>query len=172
LYAAGEGNRQYFRNCFISGTTDFIFGESTALFENCTLYSKSNSYITAASTPKDKSFGYVFMNCKLTADPNIDKVFLGRPWRDFARVVFLNCEMGNHILSEGWSNWSGTGRDKTAYYAEYGNTGPGANTAKRVSWAKILTKKEAKKYTIGNIFNTENKQSEWYPDLSTNNLRE
>ncbi|MEO9031635.1 MAG: pectinesterase family protein, partial [Ginsengibacter sp.] len=91
LYVAGEHNRQYFNNCFIEGTTDFIFGEATILFEKCVVKSKANSYITAASTPQDVSYGFVFNNCTLEAAPGIDKVFLGRPWRKYAKTVFLNC---------------------------------------------------------------------------------
>jgi pectinesterase len=151
LYTAGQNSRQYFKDCYIEGTTDFIFGAATVFFEGCTICSKSDSYITAASTPPGKPFGYVFIHCKLIADKGITKVYLGRPWRDFAKTVFLNCEMGAHILSAGWSNWGGTARDKTAYYAEYGNTGPGAKTAGRIAWSQQLTKRQASKYTVENI---------------------
>jgi pectinesterase len=151
LYTDGFNNRQYFDGCFIEGTTDFIFGASTVLFNNCTINSKGNSYITAASTPQGKPFGYVFIDCKLTAAEGITKVYLGRPWRDFAKVVFIRCELGSHIQPEGWSNWQGTGRDKTAYYAEYENTGAGSDISKRVPWSHQLSKKEAAKYTLKNI---------------------
>ncbi len=151
LYTAGQNSRQYFKDCYIEGTTDFIFGAATVFFEGCTICSKSDSYITAASTPSGKPFGYVFSHCKLIANEGITKVYLGRPWRDFAKTVFLNCEMGAHILPAGWSNWGGTARDKTACYAEYGNTGPGAKTAGRIAWSQQLSKKQVKKYTIDNI---------------------
>lgn len=151
LYTDGLNSRQYFDGCYIEGTTDFIFGPATALFNNCTVHSKRDSYITAASTPEGKPFGYVFMNCKITAAPEAKKVYLGRPWRDYAKTVFIGCELGAHIVPEGWSNWSGTGRDKTAYYAEYNNRGAGADISRRVPWSHQLTKKEAKKYTIKNI---------------------
>lgn len=147
LYAAGNDSRQYFQECTIEGTTDFIFGAATALFEECILRSKSNSYITAASTPDGKSYGYVFLRCRLTADEGVTQVYLGRPWRDFARTVFLQCEMGSHIVPEGWSNWSGTARDKTVFYAEYRNTGLGAASAGRIPWSRQLTKREARSYT-------------------------
>ena len=101
IYAAGRFGRQFFDNCFIEGTTDFIFGEATTVFEECTLHCKSNSFITAASTPEGKPFGFVFLNCKITAASGVNKVFLGRPWRSFARVAFLNCEMGSFITPEG-----------------------------------------------------------------------
>jgi pectinesterase len=155
LYTDGLNTRQYFESCYIEGTTDFIFGSATVLFNKCIICSKSNSYITAASTPKGKSYGYVFLNCKLTADDGIDKVYLGRPWRDFAKVVFVNCEMGAHILPEGWSSWSGTTRDKTAFFAECGNAGPGAERNNRVSWSHQLSKNEAANYTLQNILKAE-----------------
>jgi pectinesterase len=151
LYTDGLNSRQYFDGCYIEGTTDFIFGPATALFTNCTIHSKRDSYITAASTPEGKPFGYVFMNCRITAGPDAKKVYLGRPWRDYAKTVFINCELGAHIVPAGWSNWSGTGRDKTVYYAEYGNTGPGADTSQRVPWSHLLSKEEASRYTIANI---------------------
>ncbi len=151
LYAAGDASRQYFLDCYIEGTTDFIFGEATVLFNHCTIHIKSDSYITAASTPKNRKFGFVFLDCKLTADQNVKQAFLGRPWRDFANVAFIRCEIGNHIHHTGWKNWDKTERDKTAYYAEYGNYGPGANTSERIHWAKMLNKREASKYTLKNI---------------------
>ena len=146
IYTGAAGTRLYFADCYIDGTTDFIFGPSTALFENCEIRSKTNSYITAASTPKDIAVGYVFKNCRLTADPGVDKVYLGRPWRPYAATVFINCEMGKHIRPEGWHNWGNVENEKTARYAEYGSTGEGAPAADRVKWAKQLTKKEAAQY--------------------------
>lgn len=170
LYAAGDGSRQYYKNCYISGTTDFIFGEAVAVFESCTLHSKANSYVTAASTPSGKPFGYVFMNCTLTADAGVDKVYLGRPWRDYARVVYLHCQMGRHILPEGWATWSGTDRDKTVFYAEYENTGDGAVQGRRVSWSKLLSKKEASAYTLNNIFKAGSSKvkdlNDWLPEMN------
>jgi pectinesterase len=151
LYTDGLNARQYYEGCYIEGTTDFIFGSATAFFKNCIIRSKADSFITAASTPRGKSFGYVFQNCKLIADDGISKVYLGRPWRDFAKVVFMNCEMGVHILPEGWSNWTGTSRDKSAFYAEYENAGPGAENTQRVKWSHQLTSESAANYTLENI---------------------
>jgi pectinesterase len=151
LYTDGLNSRQYFDECYIEGTTDFIFGPATALFYNCIIFSKRDSYITAASTPEGKPFGYVFLNCKITGASEAKKVYLGRPWRDFAKVVFIKCELGAHIVPAGWSNWSGTERDKTAYYAEYGNTGPGADVSQRVPWSHQLTPDEAARYTVANV---------------------
>lgn len=164
VYTGGNHSRQYYENCFIEGTTDFIFGSATVVFKNCTIKSLANSYITAASTDQSKSFGYVFFDCKLIAKEGINKVFLGRPWRSYARTVFINTEMGNHILPEGWNPWKGDkmfpDKDKTAYYAEYKSKGEGGKTDNRVAWSHQLTKKEAKKYTIKNIF------GDWNPDMS------
>lgn len=154
LYAAGQNSRQYFVDCYIEGTVDFIFGAATVLFDNCTVCSKSNSYITAASTPKGKPYGFVFRNCKITAVKGIAHAYLGRPWRDYANVVYLNCELGDHISPEGWANWANTLRDKTAYYAEYENTGPGADPKKRVSWSHQLSSEEAKIYIAKKILSS------------------
>lgn len=146
VYTGLKGTRLCFRDCYIEGTTDFIFGPSTALFEDCTIHSKRNSYITAASTPADIEVGYVFRSCKLTAAPGVDKVYLGRPWRPYAATVFIDCEMGGHICPAGWDNWRNPENEKTARYAEYGSRGVGAVMNGRAKWAKQLTKKEAAKY--------------------------
>lgn len=159
LYAAGQKSRQYYANCYIDGTTDFLFGAATAVFDNCIIHSKRNSYITAASTPEENQFGYIFRNCKLTADADVDKVYLGRPWRDYAKVVFIKCEMGDHILPEGWHNWGQPAREKTAFYGEYKSTGPGAHPGDRVSWSHQLSDEELENYTIDNIYSY---CSEWH----------
>jgi pectinesterase len=144
LYVAGAGFRQYFRGCYVEGTTDFIFGAAAAIFDSCEIRSKSNSWITAASTPSDQRVGLVFRHCSLTADAGVTAVFLGRPWRDYAKTVFLYCHLGPHIRPEGWQNWEGTQRDKTAFYAEYNNTGAGSTPTQRVGWSKQLSRKQAK----------------------------
>lgn len=146
IYTGVAGTRLYFADCYIEGTTDFIFGPSTALFENCEIRSKSNSYITAASTPQEIAVGYVFKSCKLTAEPEATKVYLGRPWRQYASTLFINCEMGKHIRPEGWHNWGKQENEKTTRYAEYGSIGDGASPDARVKWSKQLTKKEVAKY--------------------------
>lgn len=152
LYLAGEGFRSYFRDCYVEGSIDFIFGEGTALFEDCEIRSLTNGYVTAASTPKSEAFGLVFKNTRLTAAPDVDKVYLGRPWRPHAKTVFLNSELGEHILAQGWHNWDSKTNESTAYYAEHGNTGPGSETDQRVSWARQLTESSAKNYTLQDIF--------------------
>lgn len=151
LYLSEGGVRNYFENCFINGTTDFIFGAATAYFYNCTIESLTNSYITAASTIKDQSYGFVFVDCKLTAKNNtVDKVFLGRPWRPYAQTVFINTDLGSHIIPEGWNEWIDKrfpDKDKTAYYAEYGSKGLSAkDISQRVSWSHQLKKSDIKKY--------------------------
>ncbi|WP_201987362.1 pectinesterase family protein [Hymenobacter rubidus] len=153
LFLAADHTRQYFRDCYLEGTTDFIFGASTAVFEHCTIKSKKSSFITAASTPAQQPFGFVFLDCKLTADTTLaKKVYLGRPWRPNAKVVYLNTEMGSHITPAGWENWKNPENEKTAYFAEYKSTGPGAKPAGRVAWSHQLTAKEAKQYTLKAIF--------------------
>ena len=146
IYTYGKGQRQYFGNCLIEGTTDFIFGASTAWFENCTILSRKDSYITAASTPENESFGYVFRSCRLEATEGVTAVYLGRPWRPYARTVFIDCTMGSHIRPEGWHNWNKEYAEKTAFYAEYGSSGPGASPRTRVKWSHRLKKKDLAEY--------------------------
>lgn len=152
VYTGVGGTRVAFYDCYIEGTTDFIFGPSIAWFQNCEIHSKANSYITAASTPAGQKYGYVFYKCRLTADKDVDKVYLGRPWRPFAATIFMDCELGKHIRPEGWHNWNNTKNEETARYAEYGNKGEGASTKNRVKWSKQLTKKEAAKVTLLDAF--------------------
>ena len=161
VYTGVAGTRLYFLNCYIEGTTDFIFGPSTALFEACTLHSKKNSYITAASTPAEVAVGYVFLHCRLTAAEGVTKVYLGRPWRPYAATAFIGCEMGSHIRPEGWHNWGKTSNEQTARYCEYGNTGEGAATDGRVSWSRLLSRKEADRLSdVNRLFGM---QSNWNP---------
>lgn len=155
IYTGAKFTRLYFKDCYIDGTTDFIFGPSTALFEDCIIHSKRNSYVTAASTPKEAKYGYVFKHCKLTAEPGVDKVYLGRPWRPYAYTLFIECELGKHIVPAGWHNWGKQSNEETARYMEYKNTGEGANASERVAWSKQLTKKEAETVTVDAIFRTQ-----------------
>ncbi|WP_114778760.1 pectinesterase family protein [Botryobacter ruber] len=146
LYAGIADKRQYFLNCYIEGTTDFIFGPATTVFENCTIHCKKNSYITAASTPQEQPYGFVFLNCKVTASDEATKVYLGRPWRPYAKTVFINTRLGKHIRREGWHNWNKPEAEKTAFYAEYKSKGPGAARRARVDWSRQLDKKEVPNY--------------------------
>ncbi|HET9744885.1 MAG TPA: pectinesterase family protein [Chitinophagaceae bacterium] len=154
IFTGGEYARQYFSDCHIEGTTDFIFGPATAAFKNCTIRAKKNSYITAASTTQGKKFGYVFLNCKIIADPTVDKLFLGRPWRAFAKTVFINCDLPKAIIPAGWDNWNNPENEKTVFYAEYKSKGEGALPAQRLKWSKQLTDKEAQQYTLATIFSS------------------
>ena len=147
-----NNGRHYFKQCYIEGTTDFIFGSATAWFAQCHIHSKKNSHITAASTPQEKKYGYIFNDCVLTGDSSLHSVSLGRPWRPYAAVVYMHCYIGEHIKAEGWSNWNNTESYKTARYAEYKNYGPSADTLKRVNWARQLTDEEAKELILQKVF--------------------
>lgn len=151
LFCSGIGSKQYYENCYIEGTTDFIFGPSTAVFVQCHIHSKKKSHVTAASTPREIPFGFVFFDCKLTADPNLKDISLGRPWQPNASVAYINCWMGPHIAAYGWHNWNNPNNEKTARYAEYQSAGPGANPAARVPWSRQLTEAEREKYTLDHI---------------------
>ena len=160
VYTGMPSTRLYFQGCYICGTTDFIFGPSTAWFEGCEIESLVNSYVTAASTPKEQPFGYIFNNCRLTAAEGVDKVYLGRPWRDYGYTLFMNCELGGHICPEGWHHWEKQ-REQTARYMEYNNRGEGAADANtRAAWSRQLSKKEAAQITIENVFR---QSSDWKP---------
>ena len=134
--------RQYFEDSYISGHVDFIFGGATAYFERCHLSCRRHGYITAASTPHETRYGFVFANGRITGEPDV-RTYLGRPWRDFAQVTFLNTEMSDVVRPEGWHNWDRPEREKTARYEESVTTGPGASRG-RVKWARALTSADAK----------------------------
>ena len=163
----GGIKRNYFLDCYIEGTTDFIFGPSIAYFENCTIHSKKNSYVTAASTLPGEKYGYVFKSCRLTAAEGIDKCYLGRPWGAYAKTVFIECELGSHILPEGWHDWEKPGKPdtkKNSYYAEYKNFGPGAASKKeRVKWSRQLTAKQAAEYSFEKVMYQKNDGIVWDP---------
>jgi pectinesterase len=138
LYAAL--GRQYYRDCFIEGHVDFVFGNAAAVFDHCEIHSRGAGYITAESrTTPGGPGGYVFYQCRLTGENTGKGVYLGRPWRPYSRVVYLECWMGEHIRPEGWDNWGKVENEKTAWYAEYGSTGPGARSGDRVPWARQLS---------------------------------
>jgi len=168
IFAAGENARQLFLDCYVEGTTDFIFGPSTSVFQNCTIRAKSNSFITAASTTPGKKFGFIFLDSKIVVDSSITKLYLGRPWRAHAKTVFIRCEMPKQIAPEGWSNWSNPANEQTVFYAEYKCTGEGAATDKRVAWSKQLSEKEANEYTLEKIFSNHSlakDESSWFQQL-------
>ncbi len=146
----GGQSRQYFEECYIEGTVDFIFGWATSVFERCTIHSKANGYLTAASTPENQKYGYLFVDCKITSEEGV-KSYLGRPWRPFAKTVFVSCDMDESIRPEGWHNWSKKDAEKTTFYAEFNSKGAGAQSADRVKWAKKMDKKHIAEYTVENV---------------------
>jgi pectinesterase len=124
-------SRQYYKNCYIQGDIDFIFGSATAVFQDCEIFSNrlgsgQSSFVTAPSTPEGEKYGYVFHNCCLTGDAEPQSVYLGRPWRDFAKSAFISCQLGAHISAGGWHNWDKPWSESTTEFAEYGCTGPGS----------------------------------------------
>ena len=153
LYTHGDDSRQYYKDSYIEGATDFIFGASTAVFENCEIYCKrGGQYLTAASTPEENEFGYVIRNSRITGNAPEGSFYLGRPWRPHAQVVVMNTYLGDVIKPEGWHNWGEPAKEKTTFYAEYNNEGPGFQPDRRVSWAHQLSEKESERYTLENIF--------------------
>lgn len=169
IFTGGEQSRQLFTDCYIEGTIDFIFGPATAVFQHCTIRSKTNSYITAASTTPGKPFGFVFINCTIIADSSVNKLYLGRPWRANAKTVFINSDLPKAIAPEGWNNWNNADNEKTVFYAEYKNSGDGAKTDKRVKWSKQLTDIQVRQYTLPIIFSLSSNKNEpaynWFIDI-------
>lgn len=152
--------RQYYVDSYIEGGTDYIFGNATAVFERDELRSNGSGYITAQSrTSAEQTTGYVILNSRVTSGicllPGECKVrptiYLGRPWRPYSRVVYIDTELAAEVEPEGWNNWSNAANESTAYYAESGSTGPGANTAARVAWSLQLTAAQAKAYLPANF---------------------
>ncbi|NCD70989.1 pectinesterase family protein [Mucilaginibacter agri] len=160
LYTFGPGSRQVYIGCYIEGTVDFIFGAATAWFQDCDIFCKKKGYVTAASTPDSVKYGYVFKNCRIAGNAPDQSFYLGRPWRPFAKVAYINCELGRQIIATGWDHWGKESNKTTAYYAEYKNTGPGFKPAERVTWSHQLTDQEAAEYTIIKVLNG------WNPDLT------
>lgn len=152
LYTFGENTREYYEDCYIEGTVDFIFGKATAVFNRCELRSKrTGGFLTAPATPQGYRYGYVFYDCRLTADADVEagSIYLSRPWRSYGQTVFIHCEMGRHIHPEGYHNWGRQENEQTAYYAEFDCYGEGAKTDGRVAWAHQLA--SADDYLIQNV---------------------
>lgn len=148
LYTYGEDTRQYYRECYIEGRVDFVFGWATAVFEDCEIFCVGDKgYITAASTPEESDYGYVFTDCEVTGDAPSNSFYLGRPWRPYAKTVFMHCSLDDHIKPAGWHNWRDPDNEETAAYAEYENSGPGSVPEERVEWADRLTDAEAAEHT-------------------------
>ncbi len=156
-FAPRRVGRHLYKNCYIEGNVDFIFGGATCWFEGCELFTKAGSmppdgeiygYVTAASTPEESKYGYVFKDCRFTSDCPNASVYLGRPWRDYAKTVLIDCELGPHIHPAGWHDWGKTAAHGKFFYAEY-NTTPAPAT--RAPYSTILTKEEAAEYTRENV---------------------
>ncbi|MCM1355588.1 MAG: pectinesterase family protein [Staphylococcus sp.] len=139
LYTYGYPSRQYYEDCYIEGTVDFIFGKATAVFNRCQIHNRGRGYVTAPATPEDSKYGYVFHDCTLTAEDGVEGVPLSRPWRPFAQAIFINCNLGKHIASKGWDNWGKTSNEETVTYAEYNSTGEGANPEARATYSRQLS---------------------------------
>lgn len=160
LYTYGKRSKQLYRHCYIEGTVDFIFGSSTCYFDSCQIHSLRRGYLTAASTLEDVPYGYVLHQCRLTAAEGVERVMLGRPWRPYAKTIYVDCIMGSHIAPEGWNNW-GVEKEKTAFYAEVGSVdeqGRAIDTSKRVAWAKQVSRDD---YTIDKVL-ADDAHPKWY----------
>lgn len=165
LYNYSKGDRQYFEDCYIEGTVDFIFGWSNAVFNRCHIHSLSDGYVTAPATDSEQQYGYTFVDCKLTGSDEASKVYLSRPWRPYAKAVYINCDMGKHIDPAGWHNWNRKENEKTARYYEYNSVGAGANPASRAKFGKQLKSTEG--YEIEAILAG---SDGWNPIANGNNL--
>ncbi|CAN6235239.1 unnamed protein product [Urochloa humidicola] len=158
-----HARRQFFRNCVISGTIDFIFGNSAAVFQNCLIITRrpmdnqQNSVTAHGRTDPNMKSGLVIQNCRLVPDQKLfaDRFkipsYLGRPWKEFSRLVIMESTIADFIKPEGYMPWNGDFGIKTLYYAEYNNRGPGAGTSQRVKWPgfHVITRKEAEQFTAG-----------------------
>lgn len=151
-FAPRRHGRHLYKDCFISGNIDFIFGSATAYFENCELFMRDRQgedikgYVTAPSTYEGERYGYVFNHCRFTSDCPRESAYLGRPWRNFAKAVVMNSEIGAHIKKEGWHDWNNKDAWDTMFFAEYHNFGEGAGT-QRAPFVRFLTDSEAAQYT-------------------------
>lgn len=160
-YAPRINGRQYYYRCYIRGDIDFIFGSATAYFKECEIYSqkydeepaaqlreeqKIYGYVTAASTAEGQEYGFVFDRCRLTGNCPPESVYLGRPWRNYAKTVYLECELGSHIRREGWHDWNKKEAHSSVFYGEYNCSGPGAVTSDRAGFSRQLSKEEAEFY--------------------------
>jgi len=143
--------RHYFEDSLITGHVDFIFGAATAFFERCHIHSWRNGYITAASTPAEQRYGFVFSGCKITGESADVKTYLGRPWRDFAQVTFLNTNMSEVVRPMGWNNWDRPERERTSRYSEFGSTGPGSKPNDRAGWAKPLSAADVSSISVAAV---------------------
>lgn len=150
---AGNATYQYLKDCYNEGSVDFMFGGSVACFDKYELKRTRNGYLTAASTPAQQSFGYIFSQCNINAYPTVGdgSVYLGRPWRHNAKVVYLECVMDSHINKSGWNDGGNSANEKTVFYAEYNSSGPGTSPATRVNWSRQLTQSEDRDFLFDRV---------------------
>lgn len=155
--------RQYYEHCYIQGDVDFIFGGGICYFEECEIFAakpqqlppespdgqRIYGYLTAASTFQERPYGYVFHRCRLSSDCPKASVYLGRPWREYARTVYLECYMDEHIHPAGWTDWNK--EHGHFYYGEYACYGPGSDTGQRVEYSCQLTAQEAEEYHVEQV---------------------
>lgn len=167
FFTKGYVSRVWVTDTWIEGTTDFIFGPSIVLFDRCRIHGKADSFLTAASTTERNLYGYVFRDCRVTTDPAVKRLYLGRPWKSTARTVWIRCELPAAIRPEGWRDWHDAARRGAVYYAEYRCTGPGADRSARVDWSRELSDEEAACYTPERIFakktGSEQFRRDWNP---------
>lgn len=170
-YFTGSDDRNYLRDCYIEGAVDYIFGHTTTIFDSCQIQTvRSGGYITAASTEANYNFGYVFINCRLTAPPGVSGVYLGRPWKNSPQTVFFECVELDNISSQGWRSWNA---DETSFYAEYNCSGDGSDTTSRVDWSYQLTDSEAEAYTMDEIFSAASSTAfnqDWNPGVDSDSV--
>lgn len=164
-FAPRINGRHLYDNCYICGNVDFIFGSATAYFRNCHIEAIADKnissdtegnpicgYITAASTPEGQTYGYVFDHCNITgSNCPPESFYLGRPWRNYAKTVFLNCTMDSSIHPAGFHDWKRPESHDTVYYAEYNSLGEGGICSNRASFTHVLTDNEADAYTIDKV---------------------
>lgn len=166
LYA--RSLRQYYESCRISGTVDFIFGNSAAVFHNCSIVvvsrlegaekGESNALTAHGRTDPGQTTGFVFRDCNVNGSdeyvefyrkrPGRHKVYLGRPWKEYSRTVYLNCYLEEMVRPEGWMPWRGELALKTLFYGEYGSLGPGANDSGRVKWSSRIPAEHLGAYSL------------------------
>ncbi|KAH0452636.1 hypothetical protein IEQ34_019935 [Dendrobium chrysotoxum] len=176
LYA--QAHYQFYRSCVITGTVDFIFGDATAVFQNCLvivrrpLNNQQNIVTAHGRAVRFEDTVYVFQNCRITAEPALaaDKAiirsYLARPWKEYSRTIFMESELGDFINPDGYMPWEGDFALNTLFYAEYNNRGAGADTSRRVRWpgVKVLNKQDALAWTIPNVYSI----PDFIPDISGN----
>lgn len=164
MFNGNARSRQLFVDCYIEGAVDYIFGPATVWMEQCHIHSIGDGCITAASTPAENPHGYVFNRCLVTAAPEVKRLHLGRPWRNYASVLFMNCELPAQLNPAGWDNWNDPKREATARFIEYNNEGEGAATAQQVAWSRQLSAAEAQQVTLDKVFSQS--ADAWLPRLA------